>query len=216
MISPPTRRGFTMVEAVVFLPIATIVIVLAWTFFQSSARKGKATDVKLQGVQATLLFTLNVERDLDGLYEDQNHEVKILDEGRGIQFWRCATPSPEGNWDPLPLEKIEYRFDSLLGKLYRKAGDKPEDSILGCFEAVQFRLEHPLGASGTDTAAPLPHGPAVVFSAVAVPEEDIKKPLEERDARHRTTLFSAVPRRWLAGRAGYPFWNPVPYYPSES
>ncbi len=205
------RRAFTMVEALVFVPIGLAVMGIVWTLWSSSARKGKATDVKVQSLQENLVVALSLERDLQGIYEDSNHPIRIADDGSALLFSRCADASNAPEWVPLELEDVLYRFDAATGKVMRRIGNGEERAFSGSFELVHFRIENPTEPARSDQE--IRSAPAVIFTLVSIPEEDMAKPMNERDATRRTTLVSGVSRRWVASRVSHPFWNPIPYVP---
>ena len=207
------RRGVSLVEIGIFLPIGLMVVGLAWTFFSGSAKTQRRADAKLQGVQANLLLAMQLERDLEALYETPQYQLGISPDKRALQFWRCQEGSPEEDWDPLPIERITYQFDPASSRVFRTVGDGQPKALHGFFDRVHFHANQPKSPDDADVGAPLPLTGTVYFWSVAIPQEDFEKPAHERDPFRASTLFSAVSRKWYTGRHSYPFWNPVPYYP---
>lgn len=210
----PRRRAVSLVEVLIFVPIGLAVIAIAWTFFTGSAKSSKRTDAKAQGIQTNLLLALSLERDLESLYETPppSFPFQITPEKTAIQFYRCASESPGSNWDPLPLEKITYRFDKKTGRVYRQVEDKTPEALHGYFEQVYFLVNTPRAAEGATD--PLPMTSTVDFVAVAISTERFHADVDElKDPFLQTTLVGTIARRWDAGRFAYPFWNPIPYYP---
>lgn len=214
----PRRRGISMVEIGIFMPIGLMVVGLAWTFFSQSAKTSKRADATLQGIQTNLLFSLQLERDLEGLYEDPNYPITIWPDGTRLTFYRCADipPDPADFWPNLPVEVVEYMFHQPTGKVWRRVGADPNGKALhGYFESVFFWKNKPEVA--IDASSPLPYSSTVSFFGVAMPEDEFRKPPIERDEfrTYNSTVFSAAARRWEAARFSYPFWNPIPYSPPD-
>lgn len=207
-----TRRGFTLTETMVFVPLGLMVMGMVWGFLMRSTEMTQKTDVKLQGLQANLILAMRLERDLESLYESRQYRMLIGDNGGALRFFRVADESPEAEWGNLPLEEVDYTFDASTGKVTRTVNQGKPDVLPGYFEMVHFRVETP--PKEIDPAEDLPPAASVVFTAVAIPEEILA--LEAggpRDPRRRTTLVSGIPMRWISSRNTYPFWNPIPYLP---
>ncbi len=214
--SPILRRrlGFSLVEVTVFMAVGVLVMAGAWSFFQSSIRKGKATDVKVESLQADLLFARSLERDLEALYEDPEHAMDIV-RGPGelrFSFWRYGEESPGDRWDPLPVERVTYRFDASKKRIFRRVGNGREDRLYGLFERMNIRFRNFQAQAPGPPAVP---SAAVIFSATSTPRETLQKPLEAREEQDRTTLFGAVLREREAVRTAFPWWNPIPYAPAR-
>jgi len=207
------RRGFTMVEISVFGAVGLLVMTAAWTFFSSSIRKGKSTDVKAEGLQTNLLLARALERDLAALYEDGAHTLrfrKVPGETATLRFFRYRRESPEGAWDPVPLIEVSYTFDARTKRVTRQLEGGAPQVLYGYVE--RFNVRFPKPVLPTD-GLPLPVAPAVIFSSVSTPPEGLRKPLEERDMRSRTTLFGSGLRERSAKRIAYPYWNEIPWRP---
>lgn len=209
------RRGVTLTELLVFIPIGLTVLGLAWNFFSSGFKKGKATDVKIQSLQQNLVLTLSLERDLDRLYEARDFRPKIASDGSALEFYRSADTSPGATWEPLRLQRVFYRFDAFEQKVYRQVDDGGERPFSGRYELVHFRVENPPGPTDPppDPGDPLIPAPSVVITIISVPPLKEGETEADRKATDRTTLVSAVSRRWLGSRTSYDFWNPIPYVP---
>lgn len=209
------RRAFTLVEVVVFSAIGLLVVTGAWSLFRSSMTKGKRTDSKLQGVQAGLLFALQLEKDLDALHEARGKgiEFKITKEGADLLFHRYALESAGSTWEPLETRRVLYQFRTETGRIVRTLEGEPARELHGAFERVNFRPVKATPRAGYDGL--LPEAPAIVFSAVAIPDEALARPPSERRGPDRTVVVGGVPRVTASRRNAYPFWNPVPYGPSR-
>lgn len=211
---PRARRGTTLIEVTVFMAVGIVVLGGAWSFFSSSIRKGKATDVKVESVQANLLLARRLEKDLHRLYEDTNHLMKtnkVAGSRFTFEFWRTVETPPGAAWDRLQVEKVTYRFDSTRKRVYRTVGASPEVPLFGHFERFNVRF---INYQRPQVGQPLPPTPAVVVSMVSTPKLELRKPLEEREEPARTTLFLTAHREVVASRATYPEWNPLPLSPA--
>lgn len=207
------RRGFTMVEVTVFTAVGLLVITAAWTFFSSSVAKGKATDVKALGVQTNLLLIRALERDLAALYEDGTHLLqysKRPGEGATLEFYRYGPTSPDADWGPLPLVKVTYEFDAGYRKVRRSIDGGPARPLFGVVERVNVRFPQP---ALPEPGKLLPASPHVLISTISTSREELRKPLEQRDPRSRTSLFAGILRERVAARIAYPHWNEIPWSP---
>lgn len=212
------RRGFSLVEVSVFMAVGLLMTGAAWSMLQSSLKKGKSTDFKLQGVQANLLLFRTLERDLRYFYEDVFHPVRAIKDVAAkkftLSFYRFspdAGTDPGTAWGPVPVQKIEYVFDSSLKKISRAVEGGPARFLFGHFENFGVRsTEVTLPSNATAT----PMGPAYQVFAVSTPAELLRKALDDRDQedqRIRTTVVSAFPRRLEGARRDYGYWNAVPF-----
>lgn len=209
------RRGFTLVEVAIFSAIGMMLLGVLWTVFGQSARKGGMTEEKLQAVQHAQLLALALERDLAGLYEDATHETefRVAPDHARLAFYRFGPTSAEGEWKPLPLERVVYFFDREQARVFRKVGDGPEQVLHGRFERLAFRLTG-AGASGADSPKGLlPEGPALVYSGVGLATGASERPESDRRNSERSVLTGGVVRPQAAAASAYPFWNPVDYGP---
>lgn len=226
------RRGYTLVEVSVFAGVGLIVIAGVWSIFNSSLRRGKATDAKVQGLQAVLLLSRSIERDMAMLYENAGKTpgaakdiVQYQEEpGVGTTIWLSryhADPArdPGATWGALPLQRVRYRFDATTKRVFRAVDAGPERPMFGLFETVRFRgaQQDLLPPLVPIPGEPLIPGPAYEFCVVSTPEEVLEMSLEERDEkrpRSRTTMVGGVPRERESAHRLYPYWNSVPYLPA--
>lgn len=223
------RRGFSLIEVTVFASVGLIVITGVWAIFNSSIRRGKATDAKVQGLQAVLLLARTIERDMAMLYESQGVApgaakdiVQYREEpGVGTTLWLSRYhPDPARNpgstWGKLPLQRVRYRFNAIYKRVYRSVDGGPERTLFGLFETVRFRgsQQDLLPPFLPTPGEPLIPAPAYEFCIVSTPEDVLDMTLDERDEkrpRSRTTLIGGVTREREAAQRLYPYWNNVPY-----
>jgi hypothetical protein len=225
------RRGFSLIEVTVFAGVGLIVMAGVWAIFNSSIRRGKATDAKVQGLQAVLLLARTIERDMALLYENQGVApgafkdiVQYREEpGVGTTLWLSRYHpdpgrDPGATWGKLPLQRVRYRFDATTKHVFRSVDGGPERALFGLFETVRFRgsQQDLLPPYIPIPGDPLIPSPAYEFCIVSTPEDVLEMTLEERDEkrpRSRTTLVGAVPRERETVQRLYPYWNNVPYLP---
>lgn len=207
------RRGFTLVETLVFGTMAMALLASSWTLFGDAIRRGAATESKLQGVQSALLLSLFLEEDLESLYEpvafgDLDTRAKVAATGSEAEFLfhRYARESAEGTWEPLEIERVVYRFDAATGTVARQVGDGTPRVFVGRYERFNIRFSNP----GQDEA------PAVVYSIVGIPADAAARDEEDRSRTDRSVLVGGVSRYAVADAAAYPYWNPVPYGPPSN
>lgn len=209
----PRRRGMTLVEIMVFGGLALFVVAAAGSLLGDSFRRARNTQTKLEGVQANLILSLTLERDLERLYEGQNHRIEFRTgpDASSLKFFRMADTSAEGEWDPLEVVEVEYAFDGASGKVSRREGSRT-DVLPGVFERVSFRLADPVDPS-TLPPGVLAEAPSVIFSAVAIGEATRARAESERRGPERAVIVGGVGRRRVADRNAYPEIQPVPYTP---
>lgn len=212
----PRGRGFTLVEALVFGAIGLAMVIVAWTVFQQSARKGKATDEKLQATQSVLFLSLHLEKDLESLYEDPDHLMEFtVDPGASrLSFYRFGPVSHEHEWESVPLQKVVYYFDGASGKVHRQVDAEPTKVFVGSFERLNFRLADPPPSGAVPlTGGLLAEAPAILISSVGISDEALAWSEDERKPAQRCVMVNAVPRGRVSAFNAYPSWNPVPYGP---
>lgn len=225
------RSGFSLIEVTVFASVGLIVMAGVWAIFNSSIRRGKATDAKVQGLQAVLLLARTIERDMAMLYENQGKAPGAAEDivqyrvepGVGTTLWlsryhRDPSRDPGATWGKLPLQRVRYRFDSATKRVFRAVDGGPEKQLFGLFETVRFRgsQQDLLPPYIPVPGQPLIPAPAYEFCIVSTPEDVLEMPLEERDEkrpRSRTTLVGGVPRERETAQRLYPYWNSIPYLP---
>lgn len=207
-MSRARRRGFTLVEVAVFMGVGLLVAAAAWSLLRFSMRRGAATDKKLQGVQAELLAAHALDLDLKALYESRAAPLVVAEDGRTLTLFRFTEAGAGEDWQGLALQQVRYRFDPLVHRLTRQVGAGEARAFPGVYESVLFRLAaHPPPAPGEL----LPEGPALIYSIVASSPEVLGRTAAERKVQDRAVVVGGAPRRVLAGRIGFPHWNPVPY-----
>jgi hypothetical protein len=211
MNRPPLRRlGTTLVELMVFAGIGMIVISAAWSFFQSSMKRGVSTDKKLEGVQTALLFSIQFERDLRALYEGERRvPIPVVKTGGAeLTFYRYTDLRNDSDWSSLEVVPVTYHFLVKTGKVLRQVGEGKPRTLPGDFERVNFRLAEAKPPVSGET---LPEAPAIIYSVITTSREVLQRPTEKRKGSDRTVLVGGVSREQRSRREFYPFWNPVPY-----
>lgn len=205
------RQGFTLVEVALFAALGLGLLGMVWELFTSSMTKGSRAEAKLQAVQACQLFALHLERDLENLYEP----VHFGHAQEQIRFAQTASEtvleisvfgvaSQDQSWDPLPLDRIRYRFEKLSGRIFRQKNSEPVQVLSGRYGSWNLRIS-PLDQAG------VPHreAPALVYSLVGLPH--IYPNGKAPDRSEISVLFGGVPRAGASDAQAYPDWNPVPY-----
>jgi hypothetical protein len=212
------RRGFTLVEVAVFSAVALMVLAGVWSFFQGTMRQSKATDTKVQGLQEVLLYSRLLEGDLAHLYEDDEYHMyhqRLPKVGVVFRFYRYhpdASKNPGSTWGPLPLQQVEYRYLAKKRKILRSVDGGPGRALFGNFESQDFW--DPQGEEDSPPGSKIQPGPSLSFYVVSSPLSELRKKLEKRNWRSRTTLFGGVSRERRSVERRFPYWHRIPYYPS--
>jgi len=202
------KRGFTFVEAVVAAGLAALLIGAAWTVLSSSTRQGRATDVRLQGVNAALTFVQRFEHDMGRLCLDEQHDVGVDPDGKpGVTFHVFddeASTLPTGTIKTIP---VTYTFDRQKHAIYRRQGDDRPRRIKGSFECLIVR-RHGFHDYRKPAPSPPDLGGLLTFVVTGAQPEVLERPADQRSPNDRTTFCCSLPLRLANGRRAYPVWRP--------
>jgi hypothetical protein len=211
-------RGFTVVEAIVATLIATVVIVMAWSFFTGEQRRFRTDQSRLSGLQGAMQMDEALAWDLERIalqLPDQGaqftvDEPVVITQGRRLDFHIFVEDAPRAQ--TVKTRPIAYRLDENTGRILRTE-DGRERAFPGLVvEDVQWSLVpvKPLpqpGAFTFDRAAPL-HVVKYVVTCYSETMRDV--PAAQRKEHETVTLVGAVAIPFRSDRAHHPYWRGAP------
>lgn len=210
-----SRRGFTMVEVMVFAAIAAIPAAVTWNMMLTSGKQATHVSSRLTALSAAQVAVEALRDDLGQLCyfpdrgpgiageapsADAKHELALL-KFRAYDFKTGGGDlygSGTAEKGRLACEKIEYRFDPESHKLLRNG----KQLGAGRFLSVEF---HPMVSPVEGGLAPATNRMGVVL--VLGPEEKLDRgPEAIADSEKVVLAFSiGLPRKTAA--EAYPSWN---------
>lgn len=201
------RRGFSLVEVLVFSAMGLLVLVTVYDFMAAGLKRGARSLEKLEGVDAVLTLSARLEQDLDALYEDPAHPITftVTAEGTRFSFHRYSEVTSEEAWEPRRLVQVEYHHRLETRVVTRAELPGEPHRIPGLFDQVLVSLER----------SQLPGRPAYAYRLVyhlrGVARDD---PAAAADPGRKSFCRGAVPLYSRSMRSAYPFWHRDPYGPA--
>lgn len=188
------RRGFSLLEALVVAVVALGLIGVAWGLLGGAARQGRLAEGKIQAVQASLLATVSLQRDLGTLEEGRRGLAPPLARtgiaGTSLSFLR-RDPTPGA-----PPEVVTWEHDTDAGTLTRRVGSGPPRTVAGRIEDFLVRVVGP-GAR---------EGPAVLYTLVGGTRDPGSAQTQART--RRSVLVGGAPRLGGGTAPWVRAWNP--------
>ncbi len=188
------KNGFSMVEVLLALLIASIIMIIIWRILLHGFKQGDTAEKKLTGLKFAVIAHKRLMSDLqrlplsteDGLTEvGKNSDVLLR-----LLVWTPDESALAGG--RIPLRRIVYlRREDRRYSLYRKEGERKPAKIRGYFD-TDFRLD--------EEGRTLLH----VISAYA------RQPRSKKEIGKLATSIAGIyvsRRRRLAERA--PWWWPL-------
>lgn len=195
-------RAFTVAEVLVCFALAGIVITNLWLIFGASHHQRLSADVKLQGVQSSIIFAERFESDGNCIAVDRYNPIEITANGTHISF---ATKNAKGQ-----LDEISYEF-SANDKSIRRVCNGKSETFKGKYEDVVFRLvELPQFLKMppyTKKPPPSPKsGGRLEYLVTSMPLQTLAMPKDKRRGKDYTVLWGAVNVPTWLGRWKHQYW----------
>lgn len=183
----PRRSGLGLVEVCLFGALGLFLISVTWAALSSSARGGREVEGKAQALEATLLASAWLQRDLNSLAEGPGAllraEVGIAGTDLSVPILR---PGAE------QAQAIQYHFDPVDGHLIRQAPGEDPRKLPGTLASFLVRTTGEVGIEG----------PCLLYTMVGRGQtSDLPG--------DRSIVYGGVPREHLAASRNFPGWNPV-------
>jgi len=214
------RRGFTVVEVLVALILASMVLVLIWKFFWGEQRRFAMDQNRLTGLQGAMLLDEYLSWDLEriALFLSEpgrtqftlNRPVEIVTPGR-LDFRMFAEEA--GNSLDIPTVAVSYRHEPSTGRVIRSVDGKDRTFLSLLAEDVQFlsrsvAVKPP--ASGTSYEFTFGqkvemHYVKYLLTCYSGVARDM--PEARRKPQDRVTLVGAVALPFRSDRAYHPYWR---------
>ena len=209
-------RGFTTIELMVALLIASVVIALVWDFTIGERRRFEADQDRLAGIQGALRFDEYLASDLERLIVDipggqaltYEKPVDVSPDGRSISMFIAGTDDP-AQAQPRPVQ-VTYRFDPTAGHVVRIAGTQ-ETNFPGLLaEDVVFQ-RFPSPVVWPAGLAPLTRETANIeiirYTVICIPESQRNLTPDQRAPQRRITLVGSMALRQCSERLHNEYWR---------
>lgn len=210
------RRAFTVVEAIVATLIASLVIVLAWSFFTSEQRRFRTDQSRLSGLQGAMQMDEALAWDLERMalqLPDQGTsftiDAPVVINGRRLDFRIFAPDAPRAAG--VGSRPVSYELDERTGRLLRIA-DGREHVFPGLIaEDVQWSLV-PVPPKPQPGMFAFSREPLHVLKYVVTCYSEALRELPEsaRKSHEIVTLVGAVAIPFRADRVLHPYWRGGP------
>ena len=196
------RAAFTVAELLVCFALAGIVITNLWLIFGASHHQRISADVKLQGVQCSIIFAERFESDGNCIVVENDHLIEISDNGSAISF---TTKNSKGT-----LDEISYKFIPNEKSIQRTCNGKSE-TFKGKYEKLVFRLVElpPFLKMPPYEKKPPPapkSGGRLEYLITSMPLQTLSLPPEKRKGKDYTVLWGAVNVPTWLGRWKHQYW----------
>ena len=138
------RRAFSIVELVVSLVIAAIVTAGVWSAFYASRIQSKATDVKLEGFKAALVFLERFENDFRRLYVSPARDITITHTNAGttISFYVHDPRQSELDRGRIHITAVHYEFDASIVTWEMNGDGASRAATKACCSSVILHWSH--------------------------------------------------------------------------
>ena len=208
------KKGFTLVEVIIAVLVASLVITGLWSIFIMSKKQQRMADVTQQGLKESLQLVQPLEQDFRRLYMDKHRPVKTFD--GGVEFHVFDGDYSDLTRGIIRTKRIIYRLVAEDFAIYRQEGDTNARKLPGTYEKLDFKVEPvhtyltmPPYVEGVDEATMRPGG-VLSYMVTAIPVELTVADRERWTPQDRTILKGAVPLTPLNGQKRYFFWNSNP------
>lgn len=207
------RNAFTVVEAIVATIIASLVIVLAWSFFTSEQRRFRTDQSRLSGLQGAMQMDEALAWDLERIaleLPDQGTsftiDAPVVINGRQLDFRIFAPDAPRAVG--VKGRPVSYRLDDRTGRLLRTE-DGREHAFPGLIaEDIQWSLVQVPPKPQPGIFA-FNREPLHVLKYVVTCYSEALRELPEAARRDHeiVTLVGAVAIPFRADRVQHPYWR---------
>ena len=194
--------AFTVAEVLVCFALAGIVITNLWLIFGASHHQRISADVKLQGVQSSIIFAERFESDGNCIVVDREHWIEISSDGSKVSF---ATKNAKGE-----LDEITYQFYPSDRSVKRICNGKSE-TFKGKYESLVFRLvELPQFLTMPPYEKKPPPAPKsggrLEYLVTSMPIQTQSIPVNKRKGKDYTVLWGSVNVPTWLGRWRHQYW----------
>ena len=207
-------KGFTLVEIIIAVLVASLVVTGLWSIFVMSRKHQRMADVTQQGIKEALQFVQPLEQDFRRLYMDKHRPVKTFD--GGVEFHVYDEEFSKLENGIIRTKQIIYRHVPDDFAIYRQVGGASPRKLPGTYERLDFKVEPPhtyltmppyTEEVADETKRP---GGLLTYMVTCLPVELTVADRERWQPQDRTIFKGAVPLTPLNGQKRYYFWNSNP------
>jgi len=190
-------KGFTLIEALVALCLATVITTVMWMIFSTNISQGKKTTGKLDGLKGSIAFTQRFEHDLYRLYMSEKFPLTIEDTGdKKITFFIFSEKFSTLQNANIIVHKITYYFSKAKHAIYRQLDGEKKKRLRGYYEDLIIERQDSPGSM-------------VTYLVTSVSPDFFQKPTQKQKAFDRTVFQSSIALNQLQSMQFQPNWNPI-------